>query len=77
MGTDQLSLALTRGGFKLKGFTFSGSHPPENLANEDKVSVTVGGQKWFPKEDVISLNIPVPDSVKQRKFKRSFEKVLG
>ena len=76
VGTDQLSLALTRGGFKLKGFTFSGSHPPENLANEDKVSVTVGGQKWFPKEDVISLNIPVPDSVKQRKFKRSFEKVL-
>ena len=54
--TDQLSIALAKGGFGLKGFTFSGQDPPEQLSN-DGVSVVVGGLKWFPKEDLISINV--------------------
>ena len=47
VATDQLSLALTKANFKLKGISISGAHPPENLANEDGISVTVGGMIWF------------------------------
>ena len=54
---DQFSLAIAKGGFREKGFTFSGFHPPENLANADGISVNVGGLIWFPKDDVICLNI--------------------
>ena len=56
--TDQLSCALAKGGFKLKGITLSGSDPPENLANDDKISVNTGGVTFFPKEDKISIKIP-------------------
>ncbi len=56
--TDQISCALARGGFKLKGITFSGKDPPENLANDDKISVTTGGVTYFPKEDKISIKVP-------------------
>ena len=54
---DQFSLAVAKGGFKLKGFTFSGLHPPENMANEDGISVTVGGSIWYPKDDDVCLKI--------------------
>ena len=53
--TDQLTIALSKGGFSLKGFTFSGKDPPEHLSN-DKNSVVVGGLKWFPKQDAFSTN---------------------
>ena len=35
--TDGLKLVLNRGGFDLKGFTFSGFEPPDHLSNEDKL----------------------------------------
>ena len=54
--TDGLKLVLNKGGFDLKGFTFSGFNPPEHLANGDK-SINVAGMKWFPKDDILSLNI--------------------
>ena len=54
--TDNLILVLNRGGFGLKGLTFSGLDPPDNLST-DGVSVNVAGMKWFPKEDKIALNI--------------------
>ena len=49
-------MALEKGGFSLKGFTFSGRDPPEHLSNDGK-SVTVGGLKWFPKEDLLAINV--------------------
>ena len=52
--TDNLKLALNRGGFAVKGFTFSGREPPPNLSN-DGTSIIVGGMKPYPKEDCISL----------------------
>ena len=54
--TDNLILVSNRGGFGLKGLTFSGLDPPDNLST-DGVSVNVAGMKWFPKEDKIALNI--------------------
>ena len=67
--TDQLALSLLKSGLKLKGHTFSGSHPQESLSNEDGTSVIVGGLRWYPKEDSISLNILVPETMKSKKFK--------
>ena len=54
--TDNLKLVLNRGGFGLKGLTFSGLDPPDNLSS-DGLSVNVAGMKWFSKEDKIALNI--------------------
>lgn len=52
--TNQLCLALVKGGFNLKGFTCSGQDPPEQLTLDGK-SVTVGGIRWYSKEDEFSL----------------------
>ena len=52
--TDGLKLVLNRGGFDLKGYTFSGFDPPEHLRNADK-SINVAGMRWYPKDDLLSL----------------------
>ena len=54
--TDQLTVALSKGGFTVKGFTLSKLDPPEHLSNDGK-SVIVGGLQWYPKDDLISINI--------------------
>ena len=69
--SEELSGALGMGGFKLKGFTFSGLDPPPNLANEDKVTINVGGLKWFPKEDLLSIKIPEINFGKKQRGKKS------
>ena len=53
---DQIELVLNRGGFSLKGVTFSGKNPPATLTN-DRANITVAGMRWFPKEDLVSLDI--------------------
>ena len=55
--TDDLQTVLNKGNFNLKGITFSGYDPPDHLSNDDKESVNVFGIKWFPKADVLNLNI--------------------
>ena len=67
---DNLKLVLGKGGFNLKGFTFSGSDPPEHLANDDS-SVNVFGMKWFSKEDKLSLNIKKLNFGKKCRGKKS------
>ena len=54
--TDELQVTLAKGGFTLKGFAMTGEDPPINLSSDNE-SVLVGGLKWFPKGDYISLNI--------------------
>ena len=54
--TDQLPIVLSKGGFSLKGFTFSGYDPPDDLTQPDK-SINVAGMKWFSKPDVVSLSL--------------------
>ena len=54
--TDEMELVMNRGGFHLKGVTFSGEDPPANLTDDGK-SILVSGMKWFPKTDQLALNI--------------------
>ena len=56
---------LSKGGFRLKGVTFTGFDPPENLSNADK-SVNVAGMKWFSKSDLLSINISEGYGKKER-----------
>ena len=67
--TDGLKLALNKGGFCLKGFTFSGSPPPSNLT-DDGVSIKVAGEKWFSKDDLLSLNIGELNFAKKSRGKK-------
>ena len=50
ISTDNLKIVLNKGGFCIKGLTFSGQDPPEDLSS-DMVSVNVVGMKWFSRED--------------------------
>ena len=54
--TDELELVLNHGGFTLKGFAISG-HDPEESLTSDGSSLCVAGQRWYPKEDLITLDI--------------------
>ena len=53
---DELELVLIRGGFTLKGCTFSGQHPLEHLS-DDGISISIAGLRWYPKEDTLALDI--------------------
>ena len=66
---DQIELVLNRGGFSLKGVTFSGKDPPATLTN-DRANITVAGMRWFPKEDLESLDISELNFAKKCRGKR-------
>ena len=51
---DSITFILGLAGAQTKGFTFSGSDPPEAVSSDGK-SVGVLGYMWWPKEDLISL----------------------
>ena len=53
---DELELVLNCGGFTVKGITFTGADPPKALSTDDS-SVNVVGMKWFPKKDLLALDI--------------------
>ena len=54
--TEELKVVLARGGFTLKGFTFSGKPPPAQLT-EDGETINVAGMKWYPESDLLQLDI--------------------
>ena len=60
---------VNRGGYKLKGITFSGEDPKDNLSDDGK-SLIVAGLKWFPKNDLISLNIGELNFAKRQRGKK-------
>ena len=66
---DELELVLNRGGFRLKGVTFSGENPPDNLT-DDGETIFVGGMKWFVKEDKLSINIGDLNFAKKQRGKK-------
>ncbi|XP_066917508.1 uncharacterized protein [Clytia hemisphaerica] len=53
---DDIELNINKGGFQLKCVSFSGEKPLENLT-DDGETIHVGGMRWFPKDDMLSLNI--------------------
>ena len=66
---DQSELVLNRGIFSLKGVTFSKRDPPDNFSSDD-CSVIVAGMKWFPKEDMVSLDIGEFNFAKKQRGKK-------
>ena len=68
---EELTGALGMGGFKLKGFTFSGFDPPPNIANDDQISINVGGLLYFSKEDIYSIKVPPINFSKKRRGRKS------
>ena len=67
---DQLSSAMAKGGFSLKGFTVSHEDPPEKLSSDGK-SVNVGGLRWFSKTDEVLLKVPELDFSKKRRGRKA------
>ena len=53
---DELEVVLNRGDFVLKEITFPNQDPPEPLSDNGE-SINVAGMKWFPKDDIIPLDI--------------------
>ena len=51
---DELEIVMNKGGFTLKGFTFSGRSPLESLS-DDGEAIFVGGMKWYSKSDELSF----------------------
>ena len=53
---DEIEIVLSRGGFSLKGFTFSKQKPLESVS-KDQESINVAGMRWYPETDEISLDV--------------------
>ena len=66
---DQIELVLSRGGFSLKGKTLDGTDPPATLTN-DEASINVAGMRWFPKENLLLLEISELDFAKKCRGKK-------
>ena len=66
---DDLEVVLNKGGFQLKGVTFSGEDPLDKLT-DDGETIHVAGMKWFPKDDTLSLNIGDLNFAKKRRGKK-------
>ena len=64
-----MEIILSRGGFGLKGFTFSGSDPPEPLTKDGK-SIGVGGLVWYPKADEISVDVSELNFARKQRRKK-------
>ena len=67
--TDNLKLVLNKGGFCLKGLTFSGIDPPKDLSS-DGVSLKLAGMKWFSKRDKVALNTGELNFEKKKRGKK-------
>ena len=66
---DELKLVVDRTGFTLKGITFTVGGPPSALPTDDS-SVNVAGMKWFPKKDLLVLDIGELDSAKKQRGRK-------
>ncbi|XP_066916884.1 uncharacterized protein [Clytia hemisphaerica] len=66
---DDIELNINKGGFQLKGVSFSGEKPLENLT-DDGETIHVGGMRWFLKDDMLSLNISQLNFAKKYRGKK-------
>ena len=66
---DQVELVLNCGEFSLKGVTFSGKEPPNTLTT-DNTTINVAEMKWFPKENMLSLDISELNFAKKQREKK-------
>ena len=73
---DQMEIVLCRGGFCLKGFTFSGKDPPDDLSSNGK-SVNIAGMIWFSKDDFLSLDISDLNFARKQRGKKPINSSTG
>ena len=66
---DELELMFNRGGFTLKGITFTGGDPTSSLSTDDS-SVNVPGMKWFPNKDLLALDMGELNFAKKQRGKK-------
>ena len=66
---DQIELVLNRESCSLKWVTFSGRKPSITLS-VDNHSINVAGMKWFPEEDLVSLDVSELNFAKKRRGKK-------
>ena len=69
---DDLELVLNRGGFTLKGITFTEGDPPSVLSIDDS-SDNPAGMKWFPKKDLSALDIGKLNFAKMQRGKKAVQ----
>ena len=67
---DQMEIVTARGGFSLKGFTFSGKSPPSHLT-EDGESIKVAGTRWYSEDDEIQLDLGDISFAKKKRGKKT------
>ena len=53
---DEMEIVVGKGGFGLKGFTFSGNDPPDKLSQDGK-NISMAGMIWYSKDDLISIDV--------------------
>ena len=71
---DEMEVVLNKGGFSLKGFTFSNQNPPKHLT-KDGESIGVGGLIWYSKQDEVSLNVSELNFAKKQRGKKSTNQI--
>ena len=67
---DELTLVLRKGGFGLKGFTFSGEPPLPSLSENGKC-INVAGMKWNSEDDELQLDIGELNFSKKQRGKKN------
>ena len=72
--SDELQIVVNRGGFSLKGFTFSG-YPPCGSLSSDGESVGVAGLRWYPEDDKVALGISELNFSRTYRGKESSNKI--
>ncbi|XP_066914563.1 uncharacterized protein [Clytia hemisphaerica] len=71
---DEFEYVIGHGGFRLKGVTFTGEDPLTDLT-DDGESIIVGGLKWYPKTDEVSLNISELNFSKKTRGKKNQDRL--
>ena len=72
--SDKLQIVVNRGGFSLKGFTFSG-YPPRTPLSSDGEIVGVAGLRWYPEDDKAALDISELNFLRKYRGKKSSNKI--
>ena len=67
---DQLEIVLNRGGFHLKGISFSGKSPSSSLSDKGTF-IVVAGFRWYTEDDLLSLNISELNFSRKRSGKKT------
>ena len=67
---DEMEIVVGRGGFSIKGFTFSGKPPPSHLT-EDGESIKVAGARWYSESDELQLDVGEISFAKKKRGKKT------